>query len=76
MRLSDASRSGADVMDAGAAAAMAVEVDKAGKDHAIIDATRLFDAADAPVFDDHPPRAKPFWRKHSAFDGCHRKSVP
>jgi len=55
---------------------MAVEVDKAGKDHAIIDAARLFDAADAPVFDDRPPRAKPFGRKHSAFDGCHRRSVP
>ena len=75
MRLSDASRSVAGVHDVGAAAAMAVEVDKAGKNHAITDAARLFDAADAPVFDDHPPRAKPFWRKHPAFVGGHRRSI-
>ena len=40
MRHGDATRSVARVHDVGAAAAMAVEVDKAGTDHAIIDAAR------------------------------------
>ena len=73
MGLSDASRSVARDHDVGDAAAMAVKINKARDNH-LLRTARLFDAADAPVFDDDPPRAKAFGRGHSTYNGSHRES--